>query len=144
MSNQRVEIRSANKDDIPFVYSTWLRSYKHSSPVTRCIRSDAFYAGHQKILDSILSSEGVTVVIACDREDLNLIFGFLAYEPEIVHFVYIKKPFRKMGIAKKLLESQKIELNKCKTTHVTDEMLEMWTAGKTNIEYDPYLLTEAK
>lgn len=136
----QIKIRAAKPEDINFIYSTWLRCYKHDSPITKYVKRDMFFDEHQKLLDGLLTHVGVKVAIACEENDEDLIFGFLAYEPKIVHFVYIKEPFRKMGIAKKLITHEGIDLTQCQASHLTYGLLDLWTAQVTSIEFNPYLL----
>lgn len=149
---QVIKIRKAKKEDINFVYSAWLRCYSNNSPITqRYVRKESqkkedfeqaranFFDTHQKILDTLLSKDNMEVLIACDDQDEDLIYGFSALEPGIIHFVYVKQPFRKMGIGTKLLST--IDLNHCKTSHLTYGLIEMWLAGKMRkCEYAPHLL----
>ena len=48
------------------------------------------------------------VLICCDPEDFNHIYGYVVYEDiagvSVVHFIYLKQPFRKIGLAKRMLE----------------------------------------
>ena len=135
-----VKIRKAKSEDINFVYSTWLRCYKHDSPITKYTKRDLFFGEHQKLLDHILTKKETTVVVAVDENDEDLIFGFLAYEPKIIHFCYVKEPFRKMGIARQLIESQELKLSECQASHVTYTLLDLWTHQKVDIQFNPYLL----
>jgi len=132
------QVRKAKSDDINFIYATWLRSYKHDSPLTKYTKRTLFFDEHQKLLDRLLPK--IQVIVACDENDQDLIFGFLAFEPKIVHFVYVKEPFRKMGIARKLIESQGINVNECQASHLTFGLLDLWTAKKVSIEFNDYLL----
>jgi len=142
MSNQ-VSIRPAQPDDIPFIYSVWLRSYRHDSPITRYIKQETFFKEHQRLLDRLMLRQSVKVTICCSESDPALIFGFMAYEtPNIIHFIYVKKPFRGEGFAKLLIKSQGIVLEQCQTTHLTYGLLDMWKENKTSIPYNPYLLEQ--
>lgn len=132
-------IRQSNLNDINFVYATWLRSYKDFSPISKYIERQSFFPSYQRILDKLLSRDQIKVMIACDENDSELIFGYVAFEPGIVHFIYVKEPFRKMGIAKKLC-SHIPDFNQCKASHLTYYLLDLWTAKKTNIQFNPFLI----
>lgn len=84
------------------VYSTWLRSYEHSSPMTKQIPRKVFFAEHHKILDGIFA-RNPTVRMAVMPEDPSVVFGWAVYEPGTLHYVYVKPDFRKHGIARALL-----------------------------------------
>ena len=37
-------------------------------------------------------------------DDEDLIFGYIVFEPHIMHYVYVKEPFRNYGIGKRLIQ----------------------------------------
>lgn len=131
-------LRPSRTNDINFVYSSWLKCYREDSPLTKYTRRRLFFEGHQKILDGLLASPQVQVIVACDGEEQDLIYGYLAYEPGVLHFIYVKEAFRKMGIAKQLMS--KLDLENFKISHLTYTLLDLWSAGKIQCEYDPYAL----
>ncbi len=65
-------------------------------------------------------------MIACDPSDPEFIYGYLVVRPlddvKIIHYAYVKKPFRKFGILKKLLSECQIDLSNpiCVTTKGPD------------------------
>lgn len=129
--------RPSKVSDIGFIYSTWLKSYKYDSPLTKYTKQDLFYKQHQKILDKLLSSPNVTIVIACHDQDEDLNFGYIVYEPSIIHYIYVKGPFRGYGIAKKLLSDVQ---GSFQASHLTYSLLDLWTAKKIQCDYNPYIL----
>lgn len=133
------KLRMSNVGDINFVYSTWLRSYKHDSPLTKYTKRELFFDQHQKILDRLLSKEGMRVSIACDPDDEMIIYGYLVYEPNVIHYIYVKDAFRRRGIATTLL-NQLQSLDTFEASHLTYSLLDLWTAGKIKCEYNAYLL----
>jgi len=54
----------------------------------------------------------------------------------VIHFVYIKPQFKKMGIAKKLFEASKLQETQF-FTHWTFDVDEL-TQKLPNLTYDPY------
>ncbi len=137
--NDRIVTRLATPDDISFIYATWLRSYRNDSPATKYIGTELFYKQHEKLLDNLLGASTTKVIIACDTQDHELIFGYMAFEPGILHFIYVKKPFRHMGIMHQLLESQSIDLATCQASHITYGLIRLWDAGVKTIRFNPYL-----
>lgn len=130
-------IRKATKEELPFIYSTWLKSYKHSSQFAARIRNDIYYDYHQQIVKRLVNRS--EVLVACESTD-GPIFGYLVYEtPNLIHFAYVKKSFRHLGIFKELLGHAQLNLNDCAFTHwtkSTDKMLEL----QTKMLYIPYLV----
>jgi hypothetical protein len=95
-------IRPAIPTDIPFVYSTWLRSYRTGSGLGLQSGKHQYFVLYQMILDQILERESTTVLVAALDEDLSIALGYIVIEPKILHYVFVKEPFRRFGIAKAL------------------------------------------
>jgi hypothetical protein len=102
MINKHVELRSMVPEDESFIYSAWLKSYR-SSPVATYLDNDTYYDNHKKIIEKLLLKANVTIL--CSKEDSSQIYGFLCHEGNTAHYLYIKYPFRKMGLAKYLFNS---------------------------------------
>lgn len=104
-----VAIRLKESKDEPFIYNSWLQSNKSRHPN---IPSSDYYSLYKKIIADVLYKS--IVVIACDPQDPEFIYGYAVIRPiddvKIIHYVYVKKPFRRFGVAKKMLESQEINL----------------------------------
>jgi ribosomal protein S18 acetylase RimI-like enzyme len=58
---------------------------------------------HDIILKKILTN--CTLLVACDPEDTDVIWGYVAFDQvdPVLHFVYVKGAFRRMGIGTRLL-----------------------------------------
>lgn len=99
-------IRVANGDDRPFILDSWSKSTK-----------EEVYAGNipNHMVMAVLSvavtqlmERGAKILVAHNPERESQIVGWLCAEQgrgtEIVmHAIYCKRPFRRMGIAKQLL-----------------------------------------
>ena len=106
MSSEIVSIRRATRRDIPFLTSSWLRSFRDGAFV-RGVPSTLYYRYHHKVISALLS-RAVTLV-AVNAEDDDQILGWLCAElvegPSlVVHYAYVKEVFRKQGLAKRLLD----------------------------------------
>lgn len=133
-----VEIRDAGQDDLPFIFATWLRSYRHSSQFAKKISNDVYFAYHHAAIERILSRGGA-VKIASMIGDPNVILGYAVVEMQegktVAHYVYVKKAFRKMGIASRLYKPENGDL----FTHLTDDIT--WALVKyEGLIYNPYRL----
>lgn len=130
-------IRKATKEELPFVYSTWLKSYKHSSQFAARIKNNVYYNYHQQIVKRLVSRS--EVLVASESED-GPVFGYIVFEsPNLIHFAYIKKSFRHLGLFKELLKESKLNLDQCGFTHWTkavDKIVDL----NPNILYIPYLV----
>lgn len=80
--------------------------------------------------------------IAHPNDDHDTILGYLCCEISdhpVVHYVFVKETFRKMGIARLLLKHSGVDLNKLMFTHWTfpvDELILKYP----DMIYDPYKL----
>jgi hypothetical protein len=134
------KVRPAYLEDVPFIFATWLRSYRHSSTFAKKISNEIYYSRHHLVIDLILKREGSKVLVAHPEEDPDIILGYVVTEvqadgAEVVHYTYVKKSFRRMGIAEGLWK----ELDKSKDyafTHYTTDA--EWLTKKYNLTYDPY------
>jgi ribosomal protein S18 acetylase RimI-like enzyme len=114
-----LKLRPANKTDVPYITSTWLRTFRDSR-VVRNIPNTLYYRYHHKILEEVLPrcAEAGGVLVACDwqanvSESLGdpgqRIIGYLVGEPleigPMVHMCYVRKQHRQAGIGKKLLDT---------------------------------------
>lgn len=91
-------------DDFAFVWKTWIRDYAHSrNPWSGAFTREATVAAIKSTVEVLLNSK-VSVVMACPEDDRDQIYGFCCFEREddaeypILHYVYVKAPFRRHGI----------------------------------------------
>jgi ribosomal protein S18 acetylase RimI-like enzyme len=136
-------MRAATQDDIPFIYNSWLKSFKEGSPWARHITNTVYYANHKKVIQSLLNKS--QVVIACNPDDETQILGYVCFTPgplTFVHYLYVKVPYRKLSIGKSLMLVATTEHSPTLpilATHVTN----IWNTVlkvKWNMFYNPYIL----
>lgn len=136
-----VNIRPIEEDDYAFVYSTWLRSYRFNSVFTRKLTNKVYYEWHHKAIERIFGRGGFCI-IACDTSDKNVVFGYIVGERtssgDIIHFIYVKKAFRKLGIMAKLLDS--VGFKGGLFTHYTEFCDEYLKSHEGIWTYNPYLI----
>lgn len=99
-----VIVRQAIAEDCPFIFNSWLKSYKESH-FARSMTNTVFYAEHHKVISRLLNS--CEVYVACSRDDDDSLYGWAVGEYVsghlVIHFIYVKQVFRNMGIGKLLL-----------------------------------------
>jgi len=142
MNLSSILIRQYKESDLSFIFSTWLRSYKFNSSFAKQINNTVFYTYHHKLIEAILA-RGATVLVACDALNPEVVFGYLVFEQagdlDIVHFSYIKKPFRGFGIFTELLRIGQVSLDKATFTHYTTKCNKFLELNKA-LTYNPYLV----
>ena len=127
-----IRIRGAIPSDINFIYATWLRSYRYGSTTGRSVQNTIFFPEYNKVIDNLLSKS--TVLVACLDTDNEVIFGYLVYEANTIHYCFIKESFRGLGIMNKLITSLIFKY------HTHETYLGEGLIKKYHLIYNPFLL----
>ncbi len=97
-------VRPLAEADHAFIFSSWLKSYRGSATD---VSSAVYFAQHHRLVDRLLKRS--VVLIAANADDLTQILGYLVCEEvagvAVVHYVYVKAPFRNLGIASHLMRA---------------------------------------
>lgn len=109
------EVRDGNMEDKNFVLATFLRGLYYGDSWFSRIDKDIFMDNYKKIAEALFT-RGM-VKIACLKQDPSVILGYslLSTDYQAIHFVYVKKSWRGVGIAKSLTPRHP----QC-VTHLTD------------------------
>lgn len=99
----QVKIRLPRSEDLNFILSSYLKSYRNSMSA---IGNDLYFPNQQKVFEEILTRS--MIAIACDPEHEDQIFGwgcceYVAPEHAVLHYLYVKFPFRRNGLAKDII-----------------------------------------
>lgn len=145
MNQLPITIRKFKAEDESFVYHSWLETYLDAlsdMKVLNGLRSDVYYKGQHKRIEELLSR--CTTLIACNNEDIDQIYGWICFETlssgQIFHFMYVKQPFRKNGIAKMLIEEARDKNEKeVFYTHKTPFTKEIIKYFQRSV-FNPYLV----
>lgn len=138
-------IRPARLGDTPFILASWLNHYKNHSYFAKRIPREVFYSSHEKVVKRIMDKSEATILLAVDpaKDDgPEVLLGFMAYEARdferpIVHFIYVKQDFRRMGIAASLVIRSDIDITKAVFTHWTYDV-DMIIRDHDGMTYNPY------
>lgn len=98
-------IRNMQESDLPLVYATWLKGQRNGNSWFKSIDQDIYFSGYKKVVEGRIASSECKV--SCLETDPDVVLGYSIYSPDhkVLHWVYVKKAWRKMGIAKSLLPS---------------------------------------
>ena len=91
-------LRPYTETDLDFIFSSWLSSFK-SSHYAGPVPDNVYWKLYQHVLEEIFKRPGFEVTVVCNKDYPDQIVAYLAWEPGIVHYVYVKQPFRQKGIA---------------------------------------------
>ncbi len=130
-----IVIREAHINDMPFIYNSWLISYGSSSGLH--ISKDLYFREQQRLIEKLVGNPQVECLVACLPEYENQILGWVCRDRSIIHYMYVKHPYRKLGIGRTMLNV----LGSVKfLTHHT--RISTVICPKWKITYNPYLLME--
>lgn len=137
MGNQiPINFRTLETEDESFIYNSWLKSFRNS-PLAKPLCNEVYFRNHKLIINNILQRS--TTLLACNPEDSSQIYGYIVYEMlrgvPIVHYVYTKYTYRKLGIAKQLFEAT-IKSKPLLISHYTSNLKPHM--DKLELIFDPY------
>lgn len=92
-------------DDIRFIYATYLRGLYHGNEQLRKMDSDSFFDWQKKVLETVLSSSDVSIRVACDSEEKDLILAYAIYtigDESGVYWAWTRPSQRQQGLQTKL------------------------------------------
>lgn len=139
-----VAIRSATNDDIAFIRSAWLRHLRGERSV-RFVRDDVLFEKHGALVGRLLFLG--RALIAHEPGDLQHNYGFVAFDakPGVVHWIYVKGVYRRMGVGRALWKAAGFG-KPVAATHATDMAFGMMGAAvaRYGVTYDPYLLEDIR
>tara|TARA_R100000005_G_scaffold68197_1_gene36170 strand:- start:248 stop:709 length:462 start_codon:yes stop_codon:yes gene_type:complete len=137
---ESIRLRPLIDDDLPFLFSSWLKSYR-SSHFAEKITNTIYFEDHHKIIERII--ENSKVLVACNPSDPSQLYGYSVSGEEdevlVVHFLYVKHTFRNMGIGKTLLDAIG-HSNESASVYTHHTRIADKLASKHNFVYHPYLL----
>lgn len=141
MSNLPIRLRTANPEDVSFIFNSWLKSYR-TSEMCKPMTNEVYFAEQHRLIENLVTS--CKVIIACNEQDPKHLYGWICAGDTdgifTLHYIYIKQAFRKMGLAKMLLEICGHDGSTMGIyTHHTLPM-KFW-AGRYILLYQPYVLT---
>lgn len=103
----KILIREPKSSDLSFIYSTWLESYRYDSSIGKSHKNSIFFSAYAQTIDHIFSKPSTKCFIASEPDFTDTILGYIVAEPHtpipILHYIYTKGSFRKLGIAQSLM-----------------------------------------
>ena len=138
MSN--VRLRTANDEDLPFIFNSWLKSFRDSY-FARDIPDTIYFADHHKVIERLLKNS--VVMISCNEDDPSQLYGYAVGSEEdgifVLHFIYVKYTFRNLGIGTLLLKTFG-HTGESASVYTHCNSLAIRLAAKYNFVYHPYLM----
>lgn len=92
-------VRSKLPGDLNFILNSWLVSYREHKEEW----PHDFYFKHHEAKIKALFEKPDRFFIACAPDELDFIYGWLCAEAPVAHFAFVKRAFRRNGVAKSLV-----------------------------------------
>lgn len=141
-----------------FIADSWTKTLRGSTKERRKAQESSFFGHFNKHVDALLDDELTRVRIATPPGDELMLYGYLVHRPpDLLHMLYVKVPFRRRGIARRLLEG--VEVKGAVLTQWSADLAD-WILPKlsrvvgrdrfdrpryeTGVVYNPYWLEENK
>jgi hypothetical protein len=132
-----IVVRAFEAGDKSFIYDSWLKSFRNTSPFAKSIRDDVYYLGEASKITAMSMRPKSNVMIATFPDEPGVILGFIAFEPETIHYCYVRDVWRKNGIARMLFEASGLSRMSA-FTHWTDPCASFVARKDMELKYDPY------
>jgi hypothetical protein len=145
-----------SEDDMAFVYSTWANNINDGRlPYRALVNKYLYVKASRRAMEKALSM-GAKIKFACDDQSPDTLHGYVVYqEPKhekdsivyglrfgertVLHFLFVKSPFRGLGLGRGLLTAAGVDPNTCAFTCWTDQTAHLWAKYKGAI-YAPLAL----
>lgn len=95
-------VRDGVPEDKNFVLATFLRGLYYGDTWFTKIPKDIFMDNYKQLAEALLTTG--LLQVACLKEDSSIILGYslLSSDYSVIHWVYVKKTWRAIGIGKAL------------------------------------------
>lgn len=96
-------IRDKKAEDDNFILSTFLRGLYYGDSWFSLIPKDLFMSEYKRVVETLVARGNIKVACLPDDPDTIIGYSILSQDFQTVHWAYVKKNWRKNGVAKSLL-----------------------------------------
>jgi len=134
-----IVIRPMIDSDLALVQHSWKKGYIKRGPCKWVPERVAFTELNHRIRSLLKVTQ---VLVACNPQDSDSVFGWVCFDPVCLHYVYVKNTFRGAHVAWRLLvKAEELGGTLLRTSHVTDMGLGLFDHMQTPVpRYMPSLL----
>lgn len=100
-----IQFETPTEDEFKFIIDSWSNSFRKSN-YAGCIPNNLWPQVSRATIHQLLARETmrVWVALAPSNDGRGRVMGYYVGEPGILHWLYVKKDFRRLGIGKQLLK----------------------------------------
>ncbi len=95
------------EDDWAFIRKAWRETFQYGSLAVDGADKPHYFDEMSRLFAAIVP--GASGRVACDPTDDDVRVGFVCFTDETLHYVYVQKDFRRMGVARDLLDGLPIK-----------------------------------
>lgn len=129
VNGTEVTIRDPKPEDINFILSTMLKGLFYGSKFWAEVDQTSFFSNYEPFIKHLMLRSQIK--IACLDDDQDVILGYSMANGNTLHFLFVKKSYRKLGIGK-LLYPAGIDT----VSHITD--IGNSLRKKLELKFDPW------
>lgn len=115
------------------IYSDFMKSLRYGNEWFKAIDSRSYFTAYRSFIDSLLNQRDAVVNLACLSDDLDNCIGWAFYGGEKLHYAFVKKDYRKQGIARSLTPRPFTRV-----THLTRIGKSIWEHHFPTVLFDPF------
>lgn len=131
--SELIRVRTLAPGDRNFIMATWLRGLRYGNSWFGMIDQDTYFRVYGQFIEKILADPKTLVQVACLHDDPEVILGYAVSRGDSLDFVFVKRSWRKIGIAKSLT-SNPIS----RVTHLTSVGASI-LRQHPNVKFDPFV-----
>lgn len=130
-----IDVRPYTLADKNFILATWLRGLYYGDTWYREIKKAVFMANYHNFLEIILNRSNTSISVACLKDEPSVILGYavMRNDQPVLHWVFVKKPWRSIGISKLLIPASTQSVS-----HLTKTGLGI-LRNHPSVDFNPFL-----
>jgi predicted GNAT family acetyltransferase len=135
-----VAYRQAKPEDLPFIYSTWLKNARKQGD-SALMTNSVYYQNETNRIRGLVARSHVSII--CNPDDADHIYAWACYslvrDLFIIHYCYVKKSYRGLGIMSEFFKKVYPRFGKDQTaiTSVNEAVAPLRESYK--LLFNPYL-----
>jgi hypothetical protein len=115
------------------LFSKFLTSLREGNDYFHLIDKEAYFGVYNAYFATLLDRPLSYVKLAVLTDEPDVVLGWALFEPRKLHYVYVHKVNRRIGVATELLKEP---FEVC--THLTKMALEIWSDKHIETKFNPF------
>lgn len=135
---ETIRVREAHEGDYGLITKTWVETYVESR-FARDIRPSIYFDRQKRLIRAILDRPTVHAVVASlPDDDVTVLAWAVVEHPDVAHYVFTKREFRRFGLATHLLSTLDGSFRYSHRTPFGEPLIRSFKKVQKRAIYDPY------